>query len=136
MGSGDAVIIQRHMEFHGGIAYGIDRLLEPPDLGSRCDEFISVELKVSTWGDADEDPCCLLNPCQQGGVLGARCSSLQSSLQLRSRTHAEWLWGFFLPPQGSMESCGPCGFEPPCPAGSVQRVKLPPLALRQTAEGC
>ncbi|XP_052535240.1 stabilin-1 [Tympanuchus pallidicinctus] len=67
VGNGDAVVIQRHMEFDGGIAYGIDRLLEPPDLGSRCDEFISVEL------------------------------------------------------QGSMESCGPCGFEPPCPAGSVQR---------------
>ncbi|PKU35306.1 stabilihypothetical protein [Limosa lapponica baueri] len=67
VGNGDATIIQRHMEFNGGIAYGIDRLLEPPDLGSRCDEFTFVEL------------------------------------------------------QGSMESCGLCGFEPPCPAGSVQR---------------
>ncbi|XP_053932500.1 stabilin-1 isoform X1 [Cuculus canorus] len=67
VGNGDATIIQRHMEFNGGIAYGIDRLLEPPDLGSRCDEFTFVEL------------------------------------------------------QGSTESCGVCGFEPPCPAGSVQR---------------
>lgn len=58
MGNGDAVVIQRHMEFDGGIAYGIDRLLEPPDLGSRCDEFISVELQVSSWGDADVDPRC------------------------------------------------------------------------------
>ncbi|XP_010146410.1 PREDICTED: stabilin-1, partial [Eurypyga helias] len=65
VGNGDATIIQRHMEFNGGIAHGIDRLLEPPDLGSRCDEFIFVELQVS--------------------------------------------------------SCGLCGFEPPCPAGSVQR---------------
>ncbi|XP_053809782.1 stabilin-1 [Vidua chalybeata] len=67
VGNGDATIIQRHMEFNGGIAYGIDRLLEPPDLGSRCDEFTLIEL------------------------------------------------------QGSTESCGLCGFEPPCPAGSVQR---------------
>uniref|UniRef100_A0A8C3Q0S8 Stabilin 1 n=1 Tax=Chrysolophus pictus TaxID=9089 RepID=A0A8C3Q0S8_CHRPC len=80
VGNDDAVIIQRHMEFNGGIAYGIDRLLEPPDLGSRCDEFVSVELQVSSWGDADEDPCCLLILCQQGEVLGACCSSSQSSL--------------------------------------------------------
>ncbi|KAF2986533.1 hypothetical protein EK904_010304 [Melospiza melodia maxima] len=65
--NGDATIIQRHMEFNGGIAYGIDRLLEPPDLGSRCDDFTLTELP------------------------------------------------------GSTESCGLCGFEPPCPAGSVQR---------------
>ncbi|XP_075015285.1 stabilin-1 isoform X2 [Calonectris borealis] len=72
VGNGDATIIQRHMEFNGGIAYGIDRLLEPPDLGSRCDEFIFVEL------------------------------------------------------QGSTESCGLCDFEPPCPAGSVQRGETRP----------
>uniref|UniRef100_A0A8C4UB24 Stabilin 1 n=1 Tax=Falco tinnunculus TaxID=100819 RepID=A0A8C4UB24_FALTI len=58
VGNGDATIIQRHMEFNGGIAYGIDRLLEPPDLGSRCDEFIFVELQVSTWDEASEDLCC------------------------------------------------------------------------------
>ncbi|XP_010189258.1 PREDICTED: stabilin-1-like, partial [Mesitornis unicolor] len=68
VGNGDATIIQRHMEFNGGIAYGINRLLEPPDLGSRCDEFVFVEL------------------------------------------------------QGSTESCGPCGLEPPCPAGSVEQA--------------
>ncbi|KAM6256750.1 stabilin-1 [Porphyrio hochstetteri] len=67
VGNGDANIIERHMEFNGGIAYGIDRLLEPPDLGSRCDEFTFIEL------------------------------------------------------QGSTESCGLCGFEPPCPAGSIQQ---------------
>uniref|UniRef100_A0A8C3P8H3 Stabilin 1 n=1 Tax=Chrysemys picta bellii TaxID=8478 RepID=A0A8C3P8H3_CHRPI len=57
--NGNAKIVQRHMEFDGGIAYGIDQLLEPPNLGSRCDDFLS--------------------------------------------------------------SCGVCGFEPSCPAGSVQR---------------
>uniref|UniRef100_A0A663EVS1 Stabilin 1 n=1 Tax=Aquila chrysaetos chrysaetos TaxID=223781 RepID=A0A663EVS1_AQUCH len=52
VGNGDATIIQRHMEFNGGIAYGIDRLLEPPDLGSRCDEFSFVELQVSTCDES------------------------------------------------------------------------------------
>uniref|UniRef100_A0A8C4WPY8 Stabilin 1 n=1 Tax=Gopherus evgoodei TaxID=1825980 RepID=A0A8C4WPY8_9SAUR len=45
--NGNAKIVQRHMEFDGGIAYGIDQLLEPPNLGSRCDDFLSVELRVS-----------------------------------------------------------------------------------------
>ncbi|XP_075795497.1 stabilin-1 isoform X2 [Pelodiscus sinensis] len=67
--NGNAKIVQRHMEFDGGIAYGIDQLLEPPNLGSRCDEFLSKELKVSE------------------------------------------------------ESCGTCGFEPPCPIGSVEQSK-------------
>uniref|UniRef100_A0A8C0VTN0 Stabilin 1 n=1 Tax=Cyanistes caeruleus TaxID=156563 RepID=A0A8C0VTN0_CYACU len=63
VGDGDATIIQRHMEFNGGIAYGIDRLLEPPDLGSRCDEFTFVELQVSTCDEVNEDlghPCSLV----------------------------------------------------------------------------
>uniref|UniRef100_A0A8C3BNF0 Stabilin 1 n=1 Tax=Cairina moschata TaxID=8855 RepID=A0A8C3BNF0_CAIMO len=70
VGNGDAMIIQRHMEFSGGIAYGIDRLLEPPDLGSRCDEFVFVELQVSTSDKAEENLHCLLSPCQGRGMLG------------------------------------------------------------------
>lgn len=38
------------MKFNVGVAYGIDQLLEPPDLGSRCDEFRSVEVGVSAYG--------------------------------------------------------------------------------------
>uniref|UniRef100_A0A8B9GIG8 Stabilin 1 n=1 Tax=Amazona collaria TaxID=241587 RepID=A0A8B9GIG8_9PSIT len=71
VGNSDATIIQRHMEFNAGIAYGINRLLEPPDLGSRCDEFVSVELQVSTCNEASEDLCL------GRGMLGRRgcCSS-------------------------------------------------------------
>ncbi|XP_019402937.1 PREDICTED: stabilin-1-like [Crocodylus porosus] len=68
--NGNARIVQRHMEFNGGIAYGIDQLLEPPNLGSRCDEFLSIELTRS------------------------------------------------------VQSCGFCGFEPSCPAGSVQQGEI------------
>uniref|UniRef100_A0A4X2LLZ9 Stabilin 1 n=1 Tax=Vombatus ursinus TaxID=29139 RepID=A0A4X2LLZ9_VOMUR len=39
VGEGEARIVQRHMEFLGGIAYGIDQLLEPAGLGSRCDHY-------------------------------------------------------------------------------------------------
>uniref|UniRef100_F7EKW5 Stabilin 1 n=1 Tax=Ornithorhynchus anatinus TaxID=9258 RepID=F7EKW5_ORNAN len=44
---GDARLVQRHMEFSGGIAYGIDRLLEPPGLGARCDHYVIQDLPVS-----------------------------------------------------------------------------------------
>ncbi|XP_063164794.1 stabilin-2 [Candoia aspera] len=36
-------IIQRHLEFDGGIAYGIDCMLTDPILGGRCDTFITSE---------------------------------------------------------------------------------------------
>lgn len=77
MGNGDATIVQRHMEFDGGIAYGINRLLEPPDLGSRCDEFTFVELQVSTCNEAREDLCPLLSPMSgKRDIRRACCSSL------------------------------------------------------------
>lgn len=77
MGNGDATIIQRHMEFNGGIAYGIDRLLEPPDLGSRCDEFTLTELQVSTCEELNEDlgPPCSPVPGNRG-AWKACCPSL------------------------------------------------------------
>lgn len=39
VGEDDAHIVQRHLPFEGGLAYGIDQLLEPPGLGARCDRF-------------------------------------------------------------------------------------------------
>ncbi|KAJ6667712.1 hypothetical protein lerEdw1_016033 [Lerista edwardsae] len=43
--NGNARIVQRYMKFNVGVAYGIDQLLEPPDLGSRCDEFLTVDVE-------------------------------------------------------------------------------------------
>uniref|UniRef100_A0A670YC37 Stabilin 1 n=1 Tax=Pseudonaja textilis TaxID=8673 RepID=A0A670YC37_PSETE len=37
--NGNARIVQRYMEFNVGIAYGIDHLLELPNLGSHCDQL-------------------------------------------------------------------------------------------------
>ncbi|XP_059572069.1 stabilin-1 isoform X2 [Alligator mississippiensis] len=66
--NGNAKIVQRHMEFNGGIAYGIDQLLEPPNLGSRCDEFLSIELKgsVETCGLCGFEPSCPPGSVQRG----------------------------------------------------------------------
>ncbi|XP_013802934.1 stabilin-2 isoform X1 [Apteryx mantelli] len=36
-------IVQRQLEFDGGIAYGIDCLLMDPSLGGRCDSFFTVD---------------------------------------------------------------------------------------------
>uniref|UniRef100_A0A8C3K0V4 Stabilin 2 n=1 Tax=Calidris pygmaea TaxID=425635 RepID=A0A8C3K0V4_9CHAR len=40
-------IVQRQLEFDGGIAYGIDCLLMDPSLGGRCDTFFTVDFMVS-----------------------------------------------------------------------------------------
>lgn len=39
--------MQRHLEFDGGIAYGIDCMLTDPTLGGRCDTFITGNFTVS-----------------------------------------------------------------------------------------
>ncbi|XP_075967354.1 LOW QUALITY PROTEIN: stabilin-2 [Anarhichas minor] len=44
---GKCRIVQRHLVFSGGIAYGIDCLLTPPSLGGRCDEQTAFDLQMS-----------------------------------------------------------------------------------------
>lgn len=46
VGEDDAHIVQRHLLFEGGLAYGIDQLLEPPGLGARCDRFETQLLQM------------------------------------------------------------------------------------------
>lgn len=46
VGEEDAHIVQRHLLFEGGVAYGIDQLLEPPGLGARCDRFETRPLRL------------------------------------------------------------------------------------------
>ncbi|XP_069062191.1 stabilin-1 isoform X1 [Pleurodeles waltl] len=60
VGEENARIIRRHMEFNGGIAHGIDQLLEPPNLGAQCDRFITVELSSTelTCGSCSFVPAC------------------------------------------------------------------------------
>ncbi|XP_029455316.1 stabilin-1 [Rhinatrema bivittatum] len=60
--NGNARIVQRHMEFNNGIAHGIDQLLEPPNLGAHCDEFITVEI------DSRCSLCAFPESCPSGSV--------------------------------------------------------------------
>ena len=47
LNGGSCRIIQRHLLFNGGVAYGIDCLLAPPSLGGRCDTKTGVDITVS-----------------------------------------------------------------------------------------
>ncbi|KAM9327686.1 stabilin-2 isoform 2-T2 [Pholidichthys leucotaenia] len=44
---GKCRIVQRHLVFKGGIAYGIDCLLTPPSLGGRCDSQTTFDLPMN-----------------------------------------------------------------------------------------
>ncbi|KAM4569636.1 stabilin-2 [Odontesthes bonariensis] len=44
---GKCRIVQRHLVFKNGIAYGIDCLLTPPSLGGRCDEQTTFDLQMN-----------------------------------------------------------------------------------------
>lgn len=44
---GKCRIVQRHLMFNGGIAYGINCLLTPPSLGGRCDKQTSIDFTVN-----------------------------------------------------------------------------------------
>ncbi|KAM9324471.1 stabilin-1 [Gastrophryne carolinensis] len=46
-----AKITQRDLEFAEGIAHGIDQLLEPPNIGARCDKFVESDVEL------DENLC-------------------------------------------------------------------------------
>ncbi|XP_075039184.1 stabilin-1 isoform X2 [Mixophyes fleayi] len=61
----NAMVIQRDLEFNGGIAHGIDQLLEPPNIGARCDEFT-----VSKFSNLRETCsfCGSELPCPSGSV--------------------------------------------------------------------
>uniref|UniRef100_A0A8C0ATL5 Stabilin 1 n=1 Tax=Buteo japonicus TaxID=224669 RepID=A0A8C0ATL5_9AVES len=126
VGNGDATIIQRHMEFNGGIAYGIDRLLEPPDLGSRCDEFSFVELQVSTCGEASEDLCQLLSPMPgKRDVRRACCfsSAKWTRGQVVSSLGGQWLHFSSRGPlkRGCKRSCVSTQWVPQCCANHYGR---------------
>uniref|UniRef100_A0A8C3R7U3 Stabilin 2 n=1 Tax=Cyanoderma ruficeps TaxID=181631 RepID=A0A8C3R7U3_9PASS len=47
LNDGQCRVVQRQLEFDGGIAYGINCLLTEPSLGGRCDSFLTVEFMVS-----------------------------------------------------------------------------------------
>uniref|UniRef100_A0A8C4M2Y6 Stabilin-1 n=1 Tax=Equus asinus asinus TaxID=83772 RepID=A0A8C4M2Y6_EQUAS len=108
VGEDDARIVQRHLPFEGGLAYGIDQLLEPPGLGARCDRFETRPLHLIC------SICGLEPPCPQGSQEQGSpeaCWRYYSkfwmspplySLALRGIWPQPSLWG---PPQGLGRGC-------------------------------
>lgn len=93
MNEGTCRVVQRHLSFNGGMAYGIDCLLTPPSLGGRCDTQATFDFPVSlTLVDprttdgaaAPSDPCLL--PASSSLLDGVchvllLCDSLSPRLQ-------------------------------------------------------
>ncbi|XP_045688009.1 stabilin-1 isoform X3 [Phyllostomus hastatus] len=66
VGEDDARIVQRHLPFVGGLAYGIDQLLEPPGLGARCDSFETRPLWLEVCSICGREPPCPEGSREQG----------------------------------------------------------------------
>ncbi|XP_044156394.1 stabilin-1 [Bufo gargarizans] len=61
----NAKIIQRDMRFIGGIAHGIDQVLEPPNLGAHCDEFTATIMPLNRFHCTF---CGMERPCPPGSI--------------------------------------------------------------------
>ncbi|XP_034295185.1 stabilin-1 isoform X2 [Pantherophis guttatus] len=81
--NGNARIVQRYMEFDVGIAYGIDHLLEPPDLGSRCDEFQTVEISNALCSACGYERPCPFGSIERGEIQ--TCNYAHDSFDLPRR---------------------------------------------------
>ncbi|KAM5280077.1 stabilin-1 [Ctenodactylus gundi] len=66
VGENDARIVQRYLAFEGGLAYGIDQLLEPPGLGARCDRFETQPPQLKTCSVCGLEPPCPEGSWEQG----------------------------------------------------------------------
>ncbi|PNI80270.1 STAB1 isoform 4 [Pan troglodytes] len=109
VGEDDARIVQRHLPFEGGLAYGIDQLLEPPGLGARCDRFETRPLRLNTCSICGLEPPCPEGSQEQGSPEACWrfypkfwTSPPLHSLGLRSVWVHPSLWGR---PQGLGRGC-------------------------------
>ncbi|KAJ8400891.1 hypothetical protein AAFF_G00392450 [Aldrovandia affinis] len=90
---GNAKLVERHMMFDVGIAHGINQLLEPPNMGARCDDF--EELKhpgrcgtcFSTPMLAEWLPRCCANH------FGRDCQVCPGGLEAPCSNHGECMDG-------------------------------------------
>nr|XP_012316103.1 stabilin-1 isoform X3 [Aotus nancymaae] len=96
VGEDDARIVQRHLPFEGGLAYGIDQLLEPPGLGARCDRFETRSLKLNTCSICGMEPPCPQGSQDQGRTEG--CWHLSSKLWMSPSLRSLRLRSFWVQP--------------------------------------
>ncbi|XP_047387387.1 stabilin-1 [Sciurus carolinensis] len=109
VGEDDARIVQRHMPFEGGLAYGIDQLLEPPGLGARCDRFETRPLRLKTCSICGLEPPCPEGSWEQGSpeTCWRYYSKLWSTPSLHSLALGN-IWvrpSFWSHPQGKSRGC-------------------------------
>ncbi|KAF6313567.1 stabilin 1 [Rhinolophus ferrumequinum] len=103
VGEDDARIVQRHLPFEGGLAYGIDQLLEPPGLGARCDRFETRPLWLKICSICGREPPCPEGSREQGSPQACwrYYSKFWTSPPLRSLA----LRSFWGQPQGLGRGC-------------------------------
>ncbi|XP_013217053.2 stabilin-1 isoform X1 [Ictidomys tridecemlineatus] len=109
VGEDDARIVQRYMPFEGGLAYGIDQLLEPPGLGARCDRFETRPLRLKTCSICGLEPPCPEGSWEQGSpeTCWRYYAKLWSSPSLHSLALGN-IWvrpSFWSHPQGKSRGC-------------------------------
>ncbi|XP_004715325.1 stabilin-1 [Echinops telfairi] len=93
VGEGEAQIVQRYLRFEGGLAYGIDRLLEPPGLGARCDR-LENQLVQKACGICGMEPPCPQGWKEQGNPEACWhiYTKFRAPFSLRPWAHSS-LWG-------------------------------------------
>lgn len=109
---GGARIIQRDMEFDIGIAHGIDQLLEPPDIGARCDQLVTTEIKASYRCGV----CGFERPCPYGTTDTGKvelCSRRHSS-PFSLRQHSPYSSLFLSPRRSCVRKCLSVSWRPQC----------------------
>ncbi|GCB71912.1 hypothetical protein scyTo_0006110 [Scyliorhinus torazame] len=88
---GSAQIVQRHLEFDGGIAYGINNILEPPDIGARCDA-LTMHPAHGRCGNCLEPPPCPPGSKPQDGSDYQSCWYNQMNKADKLRPHFRGLF--------------------------------------------
>lgn len=123
VGENDARIVHRYLAFEGGLAYGIDQLLEPPGLGARCDHFETRPLPLKLCSVCGLEPPCPAGTREQGSPETClRYPKLWISPPLRPVFSSIWgrpsYWG---QPQslgsGCQRSCVTSVWKPSCCPG-------------------
>nr|XP_015202668.1 PREDICTED: stabilin-1 [Lepisosteus oculatus] len=81
---GNAKIIERHIMFDVGIAHGIDQLLEPPNMGARCDNFTETK-SYGRCGSCLYPPSCYYGTVPTGEIDRCRYEDFLFSQPWRRR---------------------------------------------------
>ncbi|XP_070557587.1 stabilin-2-like isoform X3 [Ptychodera flava] len=94
---GDSRIVQRSLFYNGGVLYGIDRVLEPPSIGGRCD-IVSNRTEWTTCRSCSFPPICPPGGRATGPLLN----------------DCNYVVGWYNPKNGCRQKCTMHQIEPRC----------------------